>query len=285
LVLVYFLGDRWMGTILDRALLSTKFRYSMLYAGNADADVLILGNSRAVNSFYAPELGKRLDCRCFNLAYNGMSPDVALALFQDYLERHDAPRLFILEGTCVDNSSICVVNLKPYWRHSSRLTAIATRAAPKSVAASRLSRLYDYNCELFFRALSYRRGNDQAWINRYSIDEQLLRLTEAMPPVEMHAITVEEANCLRALTELAKQHGTELRVVIAPYLPAYRAKLRNFKQWKADLQAVLPDAEIVDLSSQLTETACFADRLHTNLRGSHAILDELERRNLFASLH
>ncbi len=197
LIVVYFVGDRGLGVVLDQAILGTKFRYSTLYAGSVDADVLVLGNSRGVNSFYTPQLNKRLKRRCFNLAYNGMSPDVALALFQDYLERHNAPQLLILEGTCVDNNSMCVVNLKPYWRHSSRLTAIADRVAPRSVAASRLSRLFDYNCELFFRALSYRRSNDQSWINRYSIDEQLVQLTKAMPPVDMHEVTTEQARSLR----------------------------------------------------------------------------------------
>jgi hypothetical protein len=285
LLLVFLMGDRWLGILLDQAMLNTQFRYSMLYGGHAQADVLVLGNSRAVNSFYAPELGKRLRCRCVNLAYNGMSPDVALALFQDFLERHRAPRLLILEGTCVDNSSMCVVNLKPYWRHSSRLTAIARRVAPKSVVASKLSRLFDYNCELFFRALSYRRGNDQSWINRYTIDKDLVRLTQQMAPLELPGISAEEVRSLRAIFDLAVQHGTELRVVIAPYLPAYRMKLTNFEPWKAELQAALPNAEIIDLSLRLTDTACFADRLHTNLRGSNAILDELERHNLFAALH
>lgn len=285
LLLIFFLGDRWMAVVLDQALLNSNFRYSMMYAGRADADVIVLGNSRAVNSFYAPELSKRLNCRCLNLAYNGMSPDVALALFEDYLERHKAPKLFLLEGTCVDNDSICVVNLKPFWRHSSRLTAIAARVAPKSVVASRLSRLFDFNCELFFRALSYRRCNDQSWINRYCIDDDLIRYTETMPSIDMKPITPEELGSLRALSDVAIEHGIEMRIVIAPYLPAYRAKLKNFSQWKAELQAALPQVQIVDLSGELTDAASFADRLHTNFRGSGAILDALQRQGLFASLH
>jgi hypothetical protein len=105
-----------------------------------------------------------------------------------------------------------------------------------------------------------------------------------MPSIEMKTITQEELRSLQALSDVAIEHGIEMRIVIAPYLPAYRAKLKNFSQWKAELQAALPQVQIVDLSSELTDTASFADRLHTNFRGSGAILDALQRQGMFASL-
>ena len=267
---------------LDSALSQTRFRYATLYNGQSNAGVLIFGNSRAVNSFYAPAIEKRFKTSCLNLGYNGMSPDVIHALLLDYLDRNEAPRLLIVEASCVDNESTCISNLKPFWHRSSRLSQIASSVFPQSFIATKISRLFAFNCELFLRALSYRSRSDQTWINRYAIDDDLLEQAADMLPVSLELPTDAELAELRAINETAQAHGIDCRVVIAPYLPDYRRALQNFDQWKARLASATGD--VVDLSNSITNTRFFGDRLHTNYAGRQAVIDAAEREGVFNAL-
>ena len=280
-VAVFFAGDRLCSRALDYLLSKSHFRYSSVYYRQPNADILVLGNSRAVNSFYSPTIEDRFGVKCLNLAYNGMSPDLAHAILLDYLDRNAAPQLVILEATCVDNKPTCVANFKPFWHHSSRLSAMAGRLFPKSLAATHLARLYAFNCELFLRAISHRSQSDQTWINHYAIDDDLLAQTDRMQPVQLDLATSEELAYVRQFAATAKRHKIDCQIVIAPYLPAYRAKLKNFDEWKGRIESAVP---VVDLSSSVTESQFFADRLHTNYAGREAVVDAATAGGVFECL-
>jgi hypothetical protein len=281
-VAIFFMGDRLLSRALDRLLLSSRFRVSALYRGDSNADVLIFGNSRAVNSFYAPSIEQRFKTNCLNLAYNGLSPDVIDAMLLDYLDRNEAPQLLIVEVTCVDNKPTCISNLKPFWHRSSRLTDIARSVFPQSVAATKITRLFAFNCELFLRALSYRASDDQTWINRYSIDEELLQETASLPPQTMALPTEGELAHLQSIQATSQAHGIECQMVIGPYLPDYRRTLVNFDDYKSHITAAV--GAVVDLSSALSETRFFADRLHTNFAGRNAVINAAEVAGVFDGL-
>ena len=48
-----FLGDRTAGWVLGKITTESNFRYSRLYGGEAECDVLLVGNSRGL-IFYQP---------------------------------------------------------------------------------------------------------------------------------------------------------------------------------------------------------------------------------------
>jgi hypothetical protein len=281
-LVIFFAGDRLLSMALDALLSQTHFRYATLYNGHSNAEVLIFGNSRAVNSFYGPAVERHFGTSCLNLGYNGMSPDVIHALLLDYLDRNEAPRLLIVEATCVDNESTCILNLKPFWHRSTRLSQIARAVYPQSFAAAEMTRLFAFNCELFLRALSYRSRSDQTWINRYAIDEDLLQQTDAMSAVLLELPTDAELAELRAFTETAEAYGIDCQVVIAPYLPEYRRALSNFDDFKARIASAT--GRVIDLSDAIQERRFFADRLHTNYAGRQAVIEAAERKGVFRAM-
>ena len=67
-VLVVLAGDRAFSWLAQRVLVRSQFRYSRLYRGGNDAEIVILGDSRGVNSFYAPGMEKLTGARVLNLS-------------------------------------------------------------------------------------------------------------------------------------------------------------------------------------------------------------------------
>ena len=74
---VTLVGDRAVGCGGTRLLMQSQIRFSRLYAGDLGADVLILGNSRAVNTLFAPALEEGTRSRVRSLAWNGLSAEIA----------------------------------------------------------------------------------------------------------------------------------------------------------------------------------------------------------------
>src|SRR5690606_27699493 len=96
---VLFISDRLLGYVLGEVSNKSSFRFSRLYGGDAGADILILGNSRGVNSFYQPDLENELGKKVFNMSYNGLRIDIARVLFEDYLALNQKPSMVVIEAS------------------------------------------------------------------------------------------------------------------------------------------------------------------------------------------
>ena len=51
---LFLLADRFLGKVGQKLVVGSEFRFSRLYKGGMDNEILIIGNSRAVNAFFAP---------------------------------------------------------------------------------------------------------------------------------------------------------------------------------------------------------------------------------------
>jgi len=60
---------------LEQMTKRSNFRYSRMYYQNADAEILLLGNSRGL-MFYQPEVEKLTNKKSFNFSYNGLIQEV-----------------------------------------------------------------------------------------------------------------------------------------------------------------------------------------------------------------
>ena len=80
---MFFTGDRFFAFILKKGVQQSQFRYSRMYRGEAEASILLMGNSRGLG-FYQPYIEEVTGEETFNLSYNGMTMDVAAALISDY---------------------------------------------------------------------------------------------------------------------------------------------------------------------------------------------------------
>ena len=168
----FFALDRASGFFLQHLVKESGLRFSKLYQGGQNADVIVLGNSRAVNAFFVPELEKQMDHSVFHLGYNGMSTEICEAIFLDYLDYNETPDLVILEITNLSVSNDLLKTLKLYAGVSDRIRILTERDNPKLNMACSIANLYRYNCELFLRSLYYIGKTDQAWINPGEIDTE-----------------------------------------------------------------------------------------------------------------
>lgn len=285
--ILLIVGDRMLAGALDRLVLSSQFRYSRLYQGDCEADVIVVGNSRGVAGFYAPEIEDRFGVKCLNLSYNGMSSAMVSAVLHDYLERNAPPKLVIVEATCVDSEFGNILSLKPYWKHSERLRSIAQTDQPKAMNATRVSSLFSYNCELFLRVLFFRSKSDQTWIRRTSIDDDLLAQTTSMEPFDLQLPTDEELADIDSIVALCKSTGVDCQVVVAPYLLEYRDKMQNWESWLKKMQDAVSASgggEIVDLSGSIQDPQYFGDRLHVNFASRAVVIDAAEAQGVYRSI-
>ena len=282
---VFHIVDRVSGTVLERLLIQSELRFSKAYRGGLDAEILLLGNSRAVNAFYAPKISEATGKSVFHLGYNGMSMEVAEALYEDFVVRNEVPRLLVIEITNLGDSNQLVRDLKPYIGSSKRLTELLKGEDPVIYGATRLSHLFRYNSELYLRALFYLRRNDQSWINNRSLaSEAIVSMVPDARQQESNMLRMDRENgaALLRLLQRCAVHGTNVSLVISPYLPNYIDGLENFDTWLSNLEASLPEnAQLFNFSRALLEPEHFADQLHANRAGSIKLFDTMEAAGVF----
>jgi len=277
LVAIVIAGDHLLALALRQVLLRSNFRYSRLYRGGNDADVVILGDSRGVHSFYAPALEELTGLRALNLSYNSMSPRVMEAVLLDYLERNRAPRLVLIEPTCVIVGDALATELRTYSGFSPRLAALYAAKHPAAAAASRAFWLYPLNSEFFLEAIHYARRSDQDWIH-HDVVPPALRVPGGTWRLTPYA---EQVDALVRIVRALRQRGIEVRLVAAPYAPVRRPA--NAAEFAAMIAARTGVAVRNDIAS-IDDLDSFADTVHLNERGSRALLALLVRDGVFASV-
>ena len=260
-------GDQLVGRGLLAAVESSQFRFSRLYRGGIDAEILVVGNSRAVAALPPPLIAEATGRRVFSIAYNGLDPESSLALVADYLDRNRRPALIVVEASFVIQPVGLIPDLKLYAGESARLAALFSGRAPAIGLAARASLLFRANSEFLLRALYYRSRSDQGWMNRgrISADEYRALLEADADPLET---TPEHLEALRELVALGRESGIEVRLIVAPYLPATRDRL-GVDRWVAELGAAIG---VADFSNALGSPELFADRIHPNELGARALI-------------
>jgi len=278
LLALVFAGDRVLAWALGQVMVRSQFRFSRLYRGGNDADIVILGDSRGVHSFYQPEIEKLTGLRAFNLSYNSMSTRIAEAVLRDYLDRNRAPRLVVIEATCTIPEGALAGQLGTYASFSPRLAALYAEAHPDGALTGRLFHLLRLNSEFYFEALHYQTRSDQDWINRSTIPAGLRNRQPGLwsPP------RPENLEALNRIVTLLKQRGIEVRLVIAPYWPVPVNMPEIANAIDASIRRADPQLHVLNYAGAVTDPEEFADGVHLNERGSIALLEILKRDGVFA---
>src|SRR3954463_6646537 len=111
---VVLAGDRLGSALLRRLLLESQARFARLYHGGISADILVVGDSRAVNAVNPAAAHNVTGQTVFNLGYNGMSTSIAEALVADYLDHNPAPKLVLMEVTSLGQPPALINELKTF---------------------------------------------------------------------------------------------------------------------------------------------------------------------------
>jgi hypothetical protein len=265
-------GDRLFGYFLQKQTDASQFRYSRMYAGEAQADILLVGNSRGL-TFFQPYIEEITGKSTFNLSYNGLPMDVAKVLVQDYLDKYKAPKTMIVDITSCDRiNDELLTGFLTYAQHSPRLDALIKEKKSDMWWGSKITRLMCYNNEIFQRALSYRSNSDKDWLLDRVISAKLVTdVAKNNYPLDVHEYLVTQ---LKELVQTAQAKGIEVKLVISPYFPEFEVK--NLSALKSAVEAAT-GLTVSDYRAALTDKSMFGDYMHPNKKGAMRYIDLMKR--------
>ena len=272
-LLLFFVGDRLGGFILSKISAESNFRYARLYQGKAEADILLLGNSRGL-IFYQPYIEEKTGKSTLNLSYNSMPIDLGRVMVSDYLKKYKAPELLIIDVTMCDrHNEKLIAGFNTFSDYSEELNNLIKEKSEKSWYAGKISKLYQYNSEVFQRTLYYLRKSDEDWLNDRVISPTMQANVEQDSAVEL---TIDDylLTQLNDLVLLAESKGVKVELVANPYYPPYVKKMHYFYDFIGRINAKT-NKKVRDYSRALSEVNGFADYQHLNKEGSKKYIDLL----------
>ncbi len=274
-VLVFaFFGDRLGGWVLGNVVEDSQFRYSRLYRNDAACDLLFAGNSRGL-IFYQPYIEEKTGVSTFNLSYNGMPMDLAAALIKDHLDRHEPPKVLVLDVTLLDQrmDRRLLTGFNCYTPYSERLSDLMRDSFPNDFYAGRVTHLYRYNSEVFQRAFYYLKKSDEDWLLDRVISPSLREDVEKQGVFD-YDFTPEMLESLAGVVDYARDKGVRVELVVNPYFPPFAQKIGNLPALKMAIEKStgLP---VHDYSSSISGVDGFGDYQHLNKTGAKEYLDRL----------
>lgn len=280
-VLVVFVGDRLIAYGLNFMLLQSQLRFSVMYRGELPEGIVFVGNSRAAGAFHAPTVTRRLGIPAFNLAFRGMSTEVADAVIADLLERNPAPEFLVLEVTNLFTQNDLAEELKMYFFESERVRELVEGKNPRAALASQVMHTFAFNSHMLLRALYYLRRSDQERISDAQVSE---RRIHEIASAGLGRFESREHNLLALKRILRKtdELAVPVRLVVAPYLHAFTFRVANIDAWVRSLPDQLGRRiKIWDFSRSLPDPKYFQDGIHVNAAGARALLDQMIEAGVF----
>ncbi|MEM9351430.1 MAG: hypothetical protein AAGA92_00290 [Planctomycetota bacterium] len=281
-VLLLFVGDRGLSALLSRAEIASGFRYSRMYRGGNDFDVLILGNSRSIHSMHAPTISEKTGKRAFHLGFNGLPMVMSGVWLADYLEHNDPPETVLLEVSSLGTESVDAVRKFSFYQASSSLLApLLKESSAEDYWATRVSHLYRHNGDAVVRCLYFLGRSDQAraFPSSQVGSEAMLRSPLG---ADYSGFVIREGDNLPALkrvVQLCRENGIELRLMLAPLSPQ---AIDTPEVRDAFLERVADETgqPVLDFSEAVTDLSAFRDRVHMNKKGLELFADVLISRGI-----
>ena len=273
LVALFFLGDRLAGYVLSEVTEASEFRYSRLYSGRAEADILLLGNSRGL-TYYQPAVEALTGKSTVNLSYNGLPVKVASALADDYLERYGAPEVLLLDVTMMDiDNPALIEDFRVYAQYSAGLDGLVQDSFPSIWRGMRLAHLSRYGGEVAQRMLYYFNRSDETWLLDRVLPEGLAAAAQSGGDVR-NGYDADRVAILAGIVERYRAAGTKVYLTINPYYPPYARTITNLGQLAEDVTAAtgLP---VYDYAEAVEGREYYGDYQHLNVAGAELFLRQL----------
>ncbi len=277
-IILFFVGDRLSGLVLKHLTANSQFRYARMYQDKAQADILLVGNSRGL-IFYQPYIEEVTGQSTFNVSYNGMPIDLGQVLVEDYFEKYDAPKTMILDVTMCDRTNDKLISsFNLYTPFSDNLYELILQKDKNSAYAGRLSHLYFHNSELFQRGLYYYNKSDEDWLLDRVINDHMVNTVDEQK-VDSIKWTNDILVALKKTVDLAKSKGTQVHLVVNPYYPPYADKIPNLQEFYLAMEKYT-GMKVHDFAKSVTDLKGFGDYQHLNKHGARIYVDLLKKDGL-----
>jgi hypothetical protein len=269
------LGDRLGGAFLSKITKESQFRYSLLYSGKAQSDVLFVGNSRGL-SFFQPYIEEKTGLTTANLSYNGMPIALAVQLAEDFLDQQRPPKVLVMDISLLDSVRMdnnMFTQFNHYAPYSKRLSALLKEKSPNTYYGGKVSHLYSYNSEVFQRTFFYWKKSDKDWLLDRVISPTMLADVDKHPGLRFH-YDGEMIGLLGQLVNHAKQRGVRVELVVNPYYPPFIPKIGNLDTLMADINKAT-GLTVKNFADAVQTTEAFGDYQHVNKAGAKLYVDKL----------
>ena len=273
------------------------------FALSRDADVLVLGSSRAQFQIMPSVIRQRLGLRALNAGLKGHDFLYSAALYDLWLRRHPSPRAVVLTVDVESflrrpTEAVAAQVLAPYIGESDVLREILYSDGPQK-RLEYLSRSYRYNGKVLVIAKNFFRHTDASFdgfvaregtlssgdrsIIKNALDQEAPALVYAQEPFWDMKLRMLRDIGVRAL----RQHT----LVLLVHAPLYGQDLAAHEIWIERMRALVaatPGVQFEDLCEQgrpgrfPNPRDLFWDVNHLNAQGarifSNLIADELQKR-------
>lgn len=273
---LFFLADWTVSSILHTLLDKSGFRFVTLYHKPIEAELLILGDSRA-KALVNVEQSRSMGVLAFNLAANGMGYRVSEALLKDYLDRNDPPAFVILNimSTKVETDFGAINTIKSFYEYSERFRILWEAHNPSAAKWGRWVRTFRYNGKTFIRALSFWKRSDQGHTMDHTIPPALCKQGNREDKMLDHGLTPERVKTLRALSTELKAKGSSLLLIASPIYLVDQSRLVKMRATIKDIRRLLPNIPLLDYSTTFKKCKYFGDTVHLNTVGTTALTERV----------
>lgn len=273
LLVITFVGDRAGGWIFKQMTSKSQFRYSRLYNQAADAEILLMGNSRGL-IFYQPYIEEKTGKSTFNFSYNALPISLGKVLLEDYLERYENAKLLVIDVTMCDRENKELISgFNLYRGYSDRVGDLIQTQSPKVSGGGSVSHLYRYNGEVFQRSLRYLGSSDEDWLTDRIIAPNLIRNIEESPVLDFN-LDPQFIEMLAATVKLAQNKGLRVELVVNPYYPPFVERFVAFENWLSDIEKAT-GIKVKNYAQSINQLEAFGDYQHLNKAGARMYIDLL----------
>ena len=274
-LLLAFAGDRLFALALRQFADDADFRYSRMYTGRGEAEIVLLGNSRGLN-FYQPILEELTGRSTLNLSYNAMPVDLGAALLADYLDAYGAPEDLVIDVTLLDRDNVELIReFRVYAQYSQRIDSLLRLHDPAIHGGTVLSHLTRYGGEVAQRMFYYNFKSDFDWMVDRQISPSLAAAATGLEPYR-NAYTLTRVRALAEVTKQFADAGTRVHYVINPYYPAFAKTIGNLDSLSNDVRTAT-GVPVLDYSRSITGDENFGDYQHLNKEGVAIYMERLVR--------
>jgi len=278
-ILVVFVGDRVGGFVLKKIAEHSQFRFTSLYNDKAACDILVIGNSRGL-SFYQPFLENLSNKNVFSLAYNGMAANLGEVFIKDYYNLYPAPKKLLLEITFADRTNEELIPaFATYLPYSKNLQTFIKEKEKKTFYGTKVTHLLRYNSEVFQRAIRHLNTDDKFWLTNRRISTAMQAASEDLENVSIDIIPDLE-NSLINIVKIAQEHGTEVELIVAPFLHNYANALFNLDEYIESIESKTK-LKVNNYAKSIKDPQYFGDYFHINIYGSEKFVEMMKADNLF----
>ena len=275
-----FIGDRVGAYGLSVLVGRTGLRFPMIYAGDLPADIVILGNSRGIHMFHPPPIEEVTGARVANLSFNDLSTTLMPIFWEDYLQRHDPPRMLVLEVSAVTETDrpASLERFSFLMDRNSKLGNAIREKNKTHYYVSQFSHLFRFNSPLTWRSLLFFKKNDQDWIMDSQLNPEMMEASFD-ERIELRR-DEQRLQQMKQVVQLAQRHDVEVRAVIGPYAPKYLENLEGYSEWVRWLESSL-GVQVHNYSESLQSMDGFADPTHLNATGAADLAERLHQDGFF----